>query len=195
MNLIRKIYDWTLEKAERENALYWLTGIAFIEAIFFPIPPDILLIPICLASKRNAMKAALYCTIASVLGGLIGYSMGLFLFEQVGKPILEMYNAWGKYDKVKIIYDSYGFLGVFIAALSPIPYKVFTIASGSFQFEAIQFIFASILGRGLRFFLVAFLIRTFGEKIREILDQHFNKATLIFSILLIGGFLAVKFVF
>jgi membrane protein YqaA with SNARE-associated domain len=168
--------------------------IAFIESSFFPIPPDVLLMALCLGAREKAFRYALICSVGSVLGGLFGYGIGHFAFETVGKPIIDFYGAAGKYDEVGKLYEEHGFWIVFLAGFTPIPYKVITIAGGVFKVSLGPFIVASIVGRSARFFLVAGLLRAFGEPMRAFIDRWFNLLTVVFSVLLIGGFVLLKFV-
>ena len=193
--MARKVYDWTLSLASRPKAAYWLAGISFAESSFFPIPPDILLFPLCLANRRNSIKLALICTVASVLGGIFGYGIGYFAFEELAQPILKFYGALDQYAKIEAWYQSYGEILVLLAGLTPIPYKVFTITSGAFHFNVFSFILFSALSRGFRFFLEAIIIYYFGEPAQKFIDRHFNWLCWVAALLLIGGFVLVKLMF
>ena len=151
--LLRSVYDWTMNFAAHRNALWALFIISFIESSVFPIPPDILLIPMILASREKAWKIALVCTIGSVLGGIAGYGIGFFLFEQFGRPLLEFYGKAGKFTEFQEMYNAWGAWVVAMAGLTPFPYKVITIASGVTALNRGTFIIASGVSRGLRFFL------------------------------------------
>ena len=175
----------------------WCSGtflLAFAESSFFPVPPDILLIALSLSINRKAFYYALICTVGSVLGGIVGYYIGMYGYEAIGKPIVDFYHGQDVMNAIKLKYDQYGFLGILIAAITPIPYKVFTIASGVFNFDFLLFVLASIIGRSLRFFIVAGLIWKFGHPIREFIDKYFNLLACIFVVLLVGGFLLIKYV-
>jgi len=189
---LRKLYFWTLHWADTKYALPALAGLSFVESSFFPIPPDVLLMAICFSSPRKWMLAALVCTVASVLGGVLGYYIGLGLWESVGQPIVRFYQGESVMESVQGWYTEYGFWGVLIAAITPIPYKIFTIASGVFAFNLWQLILASFLGRGLRFFLVAGLIRYFGPKIRPFLEKHFELSMALMLVVGILGVFAIK---
>lgn len=191
-NPVRKLYFWTLHWAETPYALPALFLLSFAESSFFPVPPDVLLIAMCFATPKHWLKYAFWCTVASVLGGLLGYYIGWGLWEGVGKPIVDFYHGQEVMQKVEVWYDKYGFLGVLIAAVTPIPYKVFTIASGVFQFDVWKLVLASVIGRGFRFFLVAGLIRGFGPKVRPFLEKHFELAMVGMLLLGVLGFLAIK---
>lgn len=194
-NLIRKLYDWVLHWAETPYGTWALFLLAFAESSFFPMPPDVLLIALAISIPTRAFKYALICTVGSLTGGIVGYGIGLFGYESVGKPIVEFYHGQQLMASIKHRYDLYGFWGVLVAAITPIPYKIFTISSGVFEFDFPQFLFASCIGRSLRFFTVAALIWKFGPPIKVFIDRYFNLLATIFMILLIGGFVLIKFVF
>lgn len=190
---IRNLYDRTLQLSQHPKAELWLGIISFAESSFFPIPPDVMLLPMCLTNKDKALRYALVCTIASVLGGLFGYVIGVYAFDWLAQPILEFYGIVDKYEHFKTWYDSQGAIVVFIAGFTPIPYKVVTITAGVFQFSLPLFVALSCASRGLRFGIEAFLIQKFGEPAMVFIDRHFDKLTVLGTILLIGGFVVVKF--
>ena len=194
MKYIKKLYDWILHWAETPYGIPALFILAFAESSFFPIPPDVLLIAMAISIPTRAFKFAAVCTIGSVIGGIVGYGIGLYGYETVGKPIVDFYHGQPIMDKVKLWYDEYGFLGILIAAITPIPYKVFTIASGVFTFDFWSFVFASIIGRSARFFVVAGLIWKFGPTIKGFIEKYFNLLCIVFMVLLAGGFVLIKFV-
>ncbi len=178
--------------AAHPHAIWILAAMSFIESSVFPIPPDVMLIPMVLAARTRAWRIAMVCTIASVLGGMAGYGIGYFLYEAVGRPVLEFYHALEKFEQTRSLYNDYGVLIVFSAGFSPIPYKIFTIASGVTGMEPVSFALASLVGRGARFFLVAALLWKFGEPIRDFIERHLGKLALLFVLLLAAGFVAVK---
>ncbi len=193
-NIVRRLYDWVLSWADSKYAAQALLLLAFAESSFFPIPPDVLLVALALSVPGRAFRYALLCTVGSLLGGFFGYYIGKFGYASVGQPIIDFYHAQDLMLAIKARYDAYGFWGVLVAAITPIPYKVFTISSGFFSFNLLEFAAASVIGRSFRFFLVAGLIWKFGEPIRGFIDKYFNLVVTIFVILLIGGFFIVKFV-
>ncbi len=195
MKYIKRLYDWVLHWAETPYAEPALFILAFAESSFFPVPPDVLLIALAISISRKSFKYAAICLVGSVLGGILGYGIGLHGYETLGKPIIEFYHGQEVMNAIKLKYDQWGFWGILFAAVTPIPYKVFTIASGVFKFDFLLFIVASVIGRGLRFFVVAGLIWKFGEPIREFIDKYFNLLAFIFCMLLILGFIMVKYVF
>jgi len=190
--VIRPLYDWTMRQAERKNAVWVLAAVSFIESSVFPIPPDILLIPIVLANRQRAFVIAAICTAASVLGGWLGYAIGYFLFETLGRQILEFYHAMKHYDEFKAGFDQWGVWIIILKGMTPIPYKLVTIASGAFKFNLLWFTVASIIARAMRFFLLAALLWKFGEPIRDFIERRLILLTTAFVVLLVGGFLALK---
>jgi membrane protein YqaA with SNARE-associated domain len=190
---IRRLYDWTIRWAERPHGVFALFLLAFAESSFFPIPPDVLLIALCVAASTKSFRFALVCTTGSVLGGLAGYGIGYWGYEAVGDPIVRFYHGEEVMAKIKTWYDEYGFWGNLAAAITPIPYKVFTIASGVFNFDFLQFTVASVVGRGLRFFVVAGLIFWFGPRMKAFIEKYFDLLAIAGMILLIGGFVLLKY--
>ncbi|MEK9645769.1 MAG: YqaA family protein [Alphaproteobacteria bacterium] len=192
--MIRGLYDWTMDLAARRNAVWVLAAVAFIESSVFPIPPDVLLIPMVLAARNSAWRYAAICTIASVLGGMLGYAIGTGLYEGVGRPVLEFYGYAEKFGDFTARYNEYGGWIVFIAGVTPFPYKVITIASGVTELDLGTFTVASVLARGLRFFVVAALLYWIGQPIREFIEKRLGLMFTLFCVLLIGGFVLIKFV-
>lgn len=192
--MLRALYDKTLEWSAHRHAIWILAAVSFAESSFFLIPPDVLLIPMVLAAREKWFKYALVCTIASVLGGLFGYFIGAFLFDEIGRPILDMYHAAAKFEAARAAYNENGVWIVFTAGFSPIPYKIFTIASGVTGMDIVPFIIASAVGRGARFFLVALLLWKFGTPIRAFIEKRLGLLTLLFCALLVAGFVVFKFV-
>jgi membrane protein YqaA with SNARE-associated domain len=190
--MLRALYDRTLKASAHPHAERWLAAVSFIESSVFPIPPDVMLIPMVLADRAKAWRIALICTIASVLGGLLGYAIGSVFFDLVGQPILDFYSAGEKFVIFQEKFADWGAWAVFFAGVTPFPYKVITIASGFVHLDLLVFVVASVLARGLRFFLVAGLLWYFGEPIRTFIEAHLGKLTILFFVLLLGGFLVVK---
>lgn len=191
--IMRKVYDWTIHWSKTKYAKLSLFGLAFAESSFFPIPPDVLLIAITVSHRYKWWLFASIATVGSVLGGILGYYIGLGLYESVGKSIVEFYHLDKFFEIVKVNYEKNTFLAVFTAAFTPIPYKMFTIAGGIFNVSMAEFIIGSILGRGGRFFAVALLIRIFGSKISNLIEKYFDILSLAFMGILIAGFLVIKF--
>jgi len=194
-NIIRRLYDWVLSWAETPYGTPALFAIAFAESSFFPIAPDILLIALGLGKPKRSFYYAALCTTGSVLGGMFGYFIGLQLLDLIGFRIIDFYGLMNQYERISELYKQYDFWAVFIAGLTPIPYKIATITAGAFQINFIIFIIASIVSRGTRFFVESGLIYHFGAKIKEFIDKYFNILAVVFTILLIGGFLIIKLSF
>ena len=193
MNSLKRLYNWTLDKANHKNAKWYLSLISFAESSFFPIPPDILLIPMALASKTKAIFYAFICTFSSVLGGIMGYAIGYYSYNTVGIYIIEFYHLENSFSIFENYYNEFGMLIVLGAGITPFPYKFITIASGVFGLNIFLFIFVSIIGRGFRFYLIAILLYFFGEKIKLIIDRYFNVLTIVFFILLVGSVFIIRF--
>ena len=193
INFARKLYNWVLSWAESPHSTYALFLLAFAESSFFPIPPDVLLIALAISKPTKAFRYAAVCTIGSLLGGIVGYMIGFYGYEAIGQPIVELYNGQEIMLSIKEKYDMMGFWGVLIAAITPIPYKVFTISSGFFSFSFSQFMLASIIGRSFRFFAVALLIWKFGPPIKSFIDRYFNLLAALFVVLLALGFVLIKY--
>ena len=190
--MMKKIYDWCMSLVSGKWALPVLCVISFIESSFFPIPPDLFLIPLILTCRTKAFKIALYTTLSSVLGGFFGYAIGYFLYDVIGVPILEFYNAVSQFETFKSYYNNYGSWIVFGAGLTPFPYKIVTIASGVTGLNLIVFGIASFLARGIRFFLIAWLLWKWGEPMKTYIEKNLGWLSVLFFVLLVGGFLLLK---
>ena len=193
--MLQKLYDWLMSLAAGRHAPQALGAISFAESSFFPIPPDVLLIPMVVARRQKWWIYATICTIASVLGAFVGYAIGALLFQTIGEPILAFYGAEHSFQRFVSWYDQWGGWGIFLGAVTPFPYKVLTIFSGSVGFDLLQFTIVSVIGRGMRFFLVSGLLYWFGEPIKDFIEKRLGLMFIIFCALLIGGFLAIKFLF
>lgn len=201
MKIIRKLYDWVLGWAEKPSGAQALGLMSAAEASFFPIPPDVLLIPLCLGDRKKSVRFALICSIGSVIGAIIGYGIGYWIWwsgpQEFSSLATFFFNhipgfTIDGFDRLKSLYDSYSFMIIFTAGFTPIPFKLFTISSGAFEINFPMFIVASIVSRSARFFIVAYLIKMFGEPIRDFIDKYFNLLAISFTILLIGGFVLIK---
>ena len=193
MSFIRKIYDKTLALSEGKGAMFALFCVAFAESSFFPIPPDIMLIPMILATPSKAWKIAGFATLASVLGGFFGYAIGVFFFEVIAEPLLEFYGYLEKFHIFENYYHEYGAWIVFGAGLTPFPYKIITIASGAVHLDLAVFTVASVLARGGRFFVVAWLLKKYGAPMKTFIEKNLGWLSVLFLILLIGGFAVLKY--
>ena len=190
--MLRKLYDWTLRLAQHRHATAALVAVSFIESSVFPIPPDALLVPMVLAQRDKALWLALLCTVASVLGGLLGYGIGYFLFETVGRHIIALYGAEETFERFRVLYAEWGWWIVAMAGFTPFPYKVITIASGVFALNPATFLIASAVSRGARFFLEAALLWWVGPPIQRFVEKNLGLVAGVFFVLLFGGFVAAK---
>ena len=190
---LKRMYEWVLSWSERPGGTWALFGIAVAESSFFPIPPDVLLIPLALGNVKRSFWFAAVCTAGSVLGAMLGYLVGSTLFVAIGQPILDLYGYVDKFEAVGRLYDANLLLTLGTAGFTPIPFKVFTIAAGAFSVSFPAFVAISAASRAGRFFLVAGLIRVFGDRIRGFIDRYFNLLSILFVLLIIAGFLAVSF--
>ncbi|WP_321447702.1 YqaA family protein [uncultured Cohaesibacter sp.] len=191
--MLRKLYDWTMGLASSRRATWALAGVSFVESSVFPIPPDTLLVPMVIAKKEKAWFYGAICTVASVIGGLLGYTIGALLFTQVAEPILAFYGYADKFASFTERYNDWGVWIVLIAGLTPFPYKVITIASGATGLSLPVFMVASIVARGLRFFVLAALLYWLGPPIRDFIEKRLGLVFTILMLLLVGGFAAVKY--
>lgn len=194
-NPLRRLYHWVLSWADRPSGPAALFGIAAAESVFFPVPPDVLLIPLGIGKPKRALWFAFLCTVGSLVGAAVGYWIGSGLYESVGRPILEMYGYSDVYGTLGTAYRDNLVLTLGTAGFTPIPYKVFTIAAGGFQVPLVPFLVVSAVSRGARFFLVAALIRLFGEPVRDFIERYFNLLTVLLVILVVLGFVAVRWLF
>lgn len=194
MLFIRRLYDWTLRLSAHRHAKLWLAGVSAIESSVFPIPPDVMLIPMCIANRSKSFFYASICTISSVFGGIIGYAIGYFLYETIGVKIIEFYNMAEKFDHLKTTYQGYGGWIILAKGMTPFPFKILTILSGAMHMNLLIFIGSSILSRAMRFFLVAALIWRYGAPIQVFIEKYLGLLTFLFLVLLIGGFVALKYI-
>lgn len=191
--MLRRLYNQTMALAAHRHAAWALAAISFAESSFFPVPPDILLIPMVLAERAKAFFYATICTIASVIGGIAGWMIGAFLFDVVAEPILQFYGYADKFEEFARHYNEYGAWIVFFAGLTPFPYKVITIASGATGLSMPVFLVASVLSRGLRFFAVSALLWWLGPPIRDFIERRLGLLFTLFVILLFGGFVVARY--
>jgi len=192
---MRRLYDWVIRLAGHPRAIPAMGVVSFAESSFFPIPPDVMLVPMILANRQKAFKIAVVCTVCSVLGGLLGYAIGFYFFETIGAWVVKTYGLQAGLEKFRDEFTRYGTWVILIKGLTPIPYKLVTIASGAAHFDLFTFVWASIVTRGVRFFLVAALLWKYGEPIRAFIEKRLTLVMWTFLIVLVGGFVAVKFLF
>jgi membrane protein YqaA with SNARE-associated domain len=189
---LRRMYDWCIEAAHKPHAMWTMGGIAFAESSFFPVPPDVMLIPMSLARPQRAYVMALWCTIASVAGGLLGYAIGALLYDSVGQWLIQLYGYGTKVDAFRAAYAQWGAWIILLKGLTPIPYKIVTITSGFADYNLGLFIVFSIIARGTRFFVLAFLLHRYGEQARHIIEKRLGLwVTLGAAVVLIGIVAAV----
>jgi membrane protein YqaA with SNARE-associated domain len=193
--MVRRLYDWVLHWAATPYGTWALFILAFAESSFFPIPPDVLLIALCVARPERAFKYALVCSLGSILGGCLGYLIGWQFMASVGNRIVAFYGLTEKVAYIEALYQTYDAWAVGIAGFTPIPYKVFTIAAGMFKINFLVFVLASLLSRSARFFIVGGLIHLFGPHIQGFIDRYFDLLAVSFTILLVGGFVLIKYLF
>lgn len=191
--MLHRFYARTLALAGSRNAPWWLAAIAFAESSFFPIPPDVLLIPMALARPTRAWRLAAICTVASVLGGALGWWIGYAVFDQLARPVIEFYGYGDRFAAFQAMYAQYGLWVILVKGLTPIPYKIVTIASGAAHFDFWLFMAASLATRGARFFLVAALIRLFGDPVRDFIERRLTLVTTLVAAGIVGGFLLLRF--
>lgn len=194
---IRRAYDWTLHWADTKWGATALFVLAFAESSFFPIPPDVLLIACCLGlplRSKKVFKFALICTAGSILGAIAGYGIGMYAWDAAQSWFIPSIFSQEAFDNVGVMYEQYNFWVVFTAGFTPIPYKLITITAGVFDIQFVMFLIASIVARGARFFLIAWLIMQFGPSIKSFIDKYFNLLALAFTVLLVGGFVLLKYI-
>ncbi len=191
--MLRSLYDRLIALAAGPNAVFWLGGVAFAEASFFPLPPDLLLIPMVIAAPKRAWRLGLICTLCSAAGGALGWLIGAELFDRVALPIARGYHAQDALLRFAQKFRDYGLWVILVKGLTPIPYKIVSIAAGAAHFSLPLFVAASLLTRGVRFFLIAALLRRFGEAVRVFVERRLTLATSVVAVAAVAGVLAIKF--
>jgi len=191
--MIRRLYDWCVSAANKPSAKWTLGAVSFAESSFFPIPPDAMLVPMGLARPDKAFSYAFLCTWTSVAGGILGYLIGAVLYDSVGQWLIQLYGLSGKMDAFRESYAKWGALIILLKGLTPIPYKLVTILSGALAYNLPMFVIASIITRGLRFFLVAWLFQKFGPAMGPVIEKRLGLVLLGVAVLIIGGLVAVRF--
>jgi membrane protein YqaA with SNARE-associated domain len=189
--LFRALYDWTLRLAHHRHAVRSMAAVSFAESSFFPIPPDVVLVPVVLANRDRAYWIATVCTVASVLGGMVGYLIGYALYDTVGQLLIHLYHMEDKLEDLRLLYDQWGAAVILVKGLTPIPFKLVTIASGFFAFNFPLFVLLATITRAFRFFLIAFLLKKYGEPVQEFIERRLTLIGWLVLIALVGGFAAV----
>lgn len=193
--MLRKTYDWMLRAADRPLAPYMLGAIAFAESSFFPIPPDIMMVPMALARPERAWFYAALCTACSVAGGLVGYAIGALLYDTVGLWLFHLYHLESGAESFRAAYAQYGAWIILLKGLTPIPYKLVTITSGFAGYDLLSFVVLSVITRGARFAILAVLLSRYGEPIKRLLDRHLGAAVALLGATIVGGFLLIRFLY
>jgi membrane protein YqaA with SNARE-associated domain len=193
--MLRNLYDKVIALSESRHALPTLAAVSFAESSFFPIPPDVVLVPMALARPEKARLYALVCTIASVAGGVLGYAIGAFLYDTLGKWLISLYGYGDSVEAFRAAYAEWGSWIILIKGMTPIPYKIVTIASGFAGYDFFMFVLLSLITRGARFFLVAELLRYFGEPVREFIEKRLTLVLTSFLVAIVGGFFIAKYAF
>ncbi len=191
-NIIRRMYDWCMAWMATPYGVWVLFLVAVAESSVFPIPPDVFLIALCVAVPLKSFRYAMVCTAGSVIGGMIGYGLGFWFMDGVGQVVIDLYHLSDKYELVRDLFQKWDVWAVGTAGFTPIPYKLFTISAGLFKLDFFPFVLVSSISRAARFFLVAALIWKFGARVRYFIERYFNVLTIVFMVLLIGGFLVFK---
>ena len=190
---MKKLYDWTMSLAASPHAVWALAGISFAESSFFPVPPDVILVPMVLAERQKAWFYAAVCSLASVAGGALGYAIGALFYDTIGQWLIHLYGYADKMESLRAFYAQWGALFILVKGFTPIPYKLVTIVSGLLAYNFPLFIFLSLITRGARFFVLAAAINHFGEPIREKLESHFGLFIGVLALIVVAGFaLAAK---
>jgi membrane protein YqaA with SNARE-associated domain len=192
--MLRRLYQWTLSLAGHKHADWALGGVSFAESSFFPIPPDVLLVPMVLANPDRAYRLAAWCTLTSVVGGVLGYAIGLFLYDSVGLWIMQLYGHAEGIEAFRHAYQEWGAWLILLKGLTPIPYKIVTIASGFAGYPFLVFVVLSMITRGARFFIVAFLLKRYGTPIQTFIERRLEVVTTVLLVVVVGGFVLAKYV-
>ncbi len=192
-SLLRRLYDWCVEAAHKPHALWTMSAVSFAESSFFPVPPDIMLIPMALARPDRAYIMAAWCTVASVLGGLVGYAIGALLYDSVGAWLIQLYGYGGKVEAFRAAYAQWGAWIILLKGLTPIPFKIVTITSGFAGYNLGLFVLFSIITRGARFFILAFLLHRYGERARHIIEKQLGLWTLLLAAVVVIGIVAALY--
>jgi membrane protein YqaA with SNARE-associated domain len=192
-SLIRRLYDWCLSAAHKPHAMWTMSAVAFAESSFFPVPPDFMLIPMALARPDRAYVMAVWCTVASVAGGLLGYAIGALLYDSVGAWLIQLYGYGDKVDAFRVAYAHWGALIILLKGLTPIPYKIVTITSGFVGYNVGLFLLFSVISRGTRFFVLAFLLHRYGDRARHVIEKQLGLWTLALAAVVVFGILAALY--
>lgn len=192
--MLRPLYNWILARAARKDAVWWMAGVSFAESSFFPLPPDIMLVPMCLAQPKKLWWYTNICAVASLLGGVLGYAIGYFLFESVGRLVIELYDAQDSFLRFQEMFALYGPWFLILKGVTPIPYKLLTIAAGFAKLDVTIFMLCSVVARFSRFYMIAILLHFYGPQVQEIIEKRLMLVTSVMLVIVIGGLLSFKLV-
>ncbi len=190
---LRRLYLWTMRQAQGKHAWRSLAAVSFAESSFFPIPPDVMLLPMMLADRKRVFLLAGLCTVASVLGGIVGYAIGMFLFDSIGNWLVSLYGYEAKMEALRHQYAEYGAWIILIKGATPIPYKLITIASGIFHYPFAMFVLLSVITRAARFYMLAVLIHLFGEPIRNFVEKRLEWVMMGVAVAVVAGFVIAHY--
>lgn len=192
--MLRPLYNRILRLSARKDAVWWMAGVSFAESSFFPLPPDVMLVPMCLAEPKKLWRYTNICALASLIGGLFGYAVGFYLFESVGRLIIDFYNAQDSFQRFQDMFAEFGPWFLILKGVTPIPYKLLTITAGFAHLDLTVFILCSIVARFSRFYMIAILLHFYGPQVRDIIEKRLMLVTTVLLVIVIGGLLSFKFV-
>ncbi len=192
--MLRPLYNRILQLSARKDAVWWMAGVSFAESSFFPLPPDIMLVPMCLSEPKKLWRYTNICALASLIGGLFGYAVGFYLFESVGRLIIDFYNAQDSFQRFQDMFAEFGPWFLILKGVTPIPYKLLTITAGFAHLDLTVFILCSIVARFSRFYMIAILLHFYGPQVRDIIEKRLMLVTTVLLVIVIGGLLSFKFV-
>ncbi|KAA0681089.1 YqaA family protein [Roseomonas genomospecies 6] len=192
--MLRPLYNRILQLSARKDAVWWMSAVSFAESSFFPLPPDIMLVPMCLAEPKKLWRYTNICALASLIGGLFGYAVGFYLFESIGRLIIDLYNAQESFQRFQDMFAEFGPWFLILKGITPIPYKLLTITAGFAHLDLTVFILCSIVARFSRFYMIAILLHFYGPQVRDIIEKRLMLVTTVLLVIIIGGLLSFKFV-
>jgi Predicted membrane protein len=192
--MLRPLYNRILQLSARKDAVWWMAGVSFAESSFFPLPPDIMLVPMCLSEPKKLWRYTNICALASLIGGLFGYAVGFYLFESIGRLIIDFYNAQDSFQRFQDMFAEFGPWFLILKGVTPIPYKLLTITAGFAHLDLTVFILCSIVARFSRFYMIAILLHFYGPQVRDIIEKRLMLVTTVLLVIVIGGLLSFKFV-
>jgi membrane protein YqaA with SNARE-associated domain len=190
--MLRPLYNWILARSARPDAVWWMAGVSFAESSFFPLPPDIMLVPMCLAEPGKLWRYTTLCALASLLGGILGYALGFYLFETVGRLIIDVYNAQSSFDHFQDMFRAYGPWFLILKGVTPIPYKLLTITAGFARLDLSVFVLCSIFARFSRFYMLAVLLHFYGPQVQRLIERRLMLVTVVLLVFIVGGLLSFK---